>query len=83
MPLGFGNIDVLSAKQPCIDGPGTRSDHCQSGAKGGQYDRNPEIAGTRESDPHLSAGYQSPGHWCPQADEKKYSGSGCNDWRGH
>ncbi len=83
MPLAFRNIDELSAKEPGIDGPGTRSDHCQSGAKGGQHDGNPGIAGTRESDPQLSEGYYSSSHWCPQADEKKYARTGCNDWRGH
>jgi len=82
MPLGFRNIDVLPAKEPGIDGPGTRSDHCQSGAKGGQNDGNPGIAGTRESDPHLSDGYQSSGHWGPQADEKKYSCTRRNHLRG-
>ena len=83
MPLGFPNIDVLPAKEPGIDGPGTRSDHCQSGANGGQHDGNPGIAGTRESDPQLSEGYYSSSHWGPQADEKKYARTGCNDWRGH
>ena len=83
MPLGLRKIDVLPTKQPCIDGPGTRPDHCQSGANGGQYDWNPGIAGTRESDPHLSDGYQSSGHWGPQADEKKYPRTGCNDLRGY
>jgi len=83
MPLGFRKIDVLPTKEPGIDGPGTRTDHCQSGAKGGQYDWNPGIAGRRESDPQLSDGYQSSGHWCPQADEKKYPRTGRNDLRGY
>jgi len=83
MPLRFPNIDVLPAIEPSIDGPGTRSDHCQRRAKAGQYDCNPGIAGTRESDPQLSDSYQSSGDWGPQADEKKYARSGCNDWRGH
>jgi len=54
MPLGFRDIDVLPAKEPGIDGPGTLSDHCQSGAQGGQNDGNRGIAGTREGDPHLT-----------------------------
>ncbi len=83
MPLGFRKIDVLPTKEPGVDGPGTRSDHCQSGAKGGQHDPNPWITGTRESDPQLSDGYQSSGHWCPQADEKKYPRTGRNDLRGY
>jgi hypothetical protein len=83
MPLGFANIDVLPAKEPGIDRPSTRPDHCQSGANGCQHDGNPWITGTRESYPHLSDGYHSSGYWGPQADEKKYPRAGCNDLRGY
>jgi hypothetical protein len=72
---------VLPAEEPRIDGPGTGSDHCQSGAKGGQNDGDPGIARTRESDPQLGNGYESSAHWGPQADEKKYSCTRCNHLR--
>jgi len=83
MPLGFRKIDVLPTKEPGIDGPGTRSDHCQSDTKGGQNDGDPGIASTRERHPHLGEGYHNSGHWGPQTDEKKYPCTGCSDLRGY
>jgi hypothetical protein len=82
MPLACRNIDVLPAEEPRIDGPGARSEHGQSGAKGRQNDGNPWITGARENDPRLNNGYDRSHHRGPQTDEENYPSTSCNNLRG-
>ena len=71
MPLALRNPDVLPAKEAGIDGPCTRSNHCQTGTKGRQHDGLPGIASTRKNDPHLGQCNYRSHRRGPQADEEK------------
>ena len=72
-------MDVLPAEEPGIDGPCARSHHCQAGTQDRQPDRNPRIAGVRESAPQFNHGYQRPHERRPQTDKKKSSRAGSDD----
>ncbi len=60
MPLSFRNIDVLSAEEPGVDGPGTRSEHGQGGTEISQQDVDPQISKYQEDFPHTNGDHQRP-----------------------
>jgi len=80
MFLGF---DVLPAEKTGIDGPCAWPDHGRRSAESRQHDRNPGITDVARSNPQLDDGDQRSRYRCPQADEQKYPGAGCNHLRNH
>jgi len=81
----FRESDAPSAEKAGIDGPDTRSDHCQDDAKERLYDGHPWIARLREKprsgDPDLDDGCQRSRHGGPQTDQKKDPRTDPDDFR--
>ena len=77
--LEVRRMDMFAAEKPGIDGPGARSHHRQARAQDRQPDRNPGIAGVRESDPQFNDGYQRSHQRGPQTDKKKSPRAGSDD----
>jgi hypothetical protein len=49
--LVFRCLDVLPPDEPCINGPGARSGHCQTGTENGQHQGNQWIVDVRQNNP--------------------------------
>jgi len=76
-------FDVLPAKEPCINGPCTGTDHGSGTAECCQDYRNPRITAVGESDPELNDCDQRSNNWGPKADQEKYRQTCTNDLRNH
>ena len=70
---------MFPAEEPGIDGPCARSQHRQARAEDCQPDRNPRIAGARESDPQFNNGYQRSYQRGPQTDKQKSPRAGSEE----
>jgi hypothetical protein len=68
--------DVSSSEKTGINGPCSRSDHCDGGAEGGKNDRNPRVTAVGEGDPQFDCPDQASYDWGPQPNKEKYSGAG-------
>jgi hypothetical protein len=71
--------DVLSSKEPSVDGPGAWSNHRQGATEDDQHERHPNVAFTCEDNPELDGDNQCSNYGTPQPcqDEQPQNSSSC------
>jgi hypothetical protein len=74
---------MFPAEEPCVDGPGPRSNHRDRAAERGENDLNPRITASSERDPQFDRRDQGSHDRGPQADEEEYPEASGNSLRNH